>query len=69
MRDEYTIIDDFQAGAMRVLVLDADYEYGGFNKAVIDGQGYSFTLNSIKNWVAIKNFGIFKGKKVKFIRI
>lgn len=67
MRIEYSIVDDFQAGKMRVLVLDAAYEYGKFNRVVIEGREYSFSLNSVSNWVAIESTEKFKGKSAKFI--
>lgn len=69
MRDEYVIIDDFQVKQMRVLILDGDYEFGGFNRVLIDGRDYSFTLNSVMNWVVIKSTDNFKGKVAKFVRI
>lgn len=68
MRDEYIVIDDFNVRNMRVLVLDADYEYGGFNRAVIDGHSYKFSLNSIPNWILIESTRTFKNKIVKFIK-
>ena len=68
MKTEYKIIDDFQAGSKRVLVLDSDYDFGGFNKVVIDGHSYSFAPNSVKNWIIIDNFGSFKGKAAQFAR-
>ena len=69
MRDEYMIVDDFQVKQMRVLVLDGDYEFGGFNRVLIDGQNYSFAPNSVMNWVVIKSKDNFKGKRAKFVRI
>ena len=69
MRDEYVIVDDFQVRQMRVLVLDSDYEFGGFNRVLIDGRNYSFTPNSVMNWIVIKSMDNFKGKKAKFVRI
>ena len=69
MRDEYTIIDDFQVKQMRVLVLDSDYEFGKFNRVLIDGQDYLFTPNSIMNWIAITSTNDFKGKTAKFVHI
>ena len=68
MRDEYVIVDDFQVKQMRVLVLDSNYEFGDFNKVLIDGQNYSFTPNSIANWIVVKSTNNFKGKTAKFIR-
>lgn len=65
--NEYKIIDDFQIKDVRVLVLDRDYKYGGFEKAVVDGKIYSYTLNSIWNWVLIKSTDSFKGKQISFI--
>lgn len=69
VKNEYQIIDDFQVQQMRVLVLDSDYEFGNFNKAVIEGQNYSFVLNSIRNWINIESSEDFKGKTVKFIHV
>ena len=68
MKDEYTVIEDFQVGKMRILVLDADYEFGGFNRVLIDGQEYSFSPNSIKNWIVIETSQALKNKRVRFIR-
>ena len=64
----YSIIDDFQAKNVRVLVLDRDYEYGGFNKAVVGEEVYSYALNSVRNWVLIQSTESFKGKMIKFTR-
>ena len=69
MRDEYVIVDDFQVRQMRVLVLDSDYEFGGFNRVLIDEQDYSFAPNSVMNWIVIKSTDNFKGKTAKFVRI
>ncbi len=69
MRDEYMIIEDFQVKQKRVLVLDSDYEFGGFNRVQIDGKNYSFAPNSIRNWILIESTGNFKNKTAKFIRI
>lgn len=66
-RKEYQIVDDFQVKDFRVLVLDRDYEYGGFEKVIIDGQTYSYALNSVGNWVTIKSTDNFKDKKAMFI--
>ena len=68
-KSEYAIIDDFQVKNMRVLVLDSNYEFDGrFAKAIVEGEMYSYTLNSVKNWILIKSTDNFKGKKIKFIR-
>lgn len=69
MKDEHIIVDDFQVKQMRVLVLDSAYEFGGFNKVLIDGRDYSFAPNSVMNWILIKSTDNFKGKTAKFIRI
>ena len=69
MRDEYVIVDDFQVKQMRMLVLDGDYEFGGFNRVQIDGRNYSFAPNSVMNWVVIKSTDNFKGKMAKFVCI
>ncbi|MBR0288803.1 MAG: hypothetical protein IJQ82_07475 [Selenomonadaceae bacterium] len=68
VKNGYRVIDDFQVQQMRVLVLDSDYEFGKFNKVLIEGRSYSFAPNSIKNWVNIRSKETFKGKTVKFIR-
>ena len=65
---EYLIVDDFQVRNVRVLVLDRDYEYGGFKKAIVNGETYSYALNSVPNWVLIKSTDNFKGKNIKFER-
>ena len=68
MGNKYRIIEDFQVINMRVLVLNRDYEFGGFNRVLIDGKSYPFSLNSIRNWVSIKSEGNFVGKEVEFIK-
>ena len=68
VKSEYEIVDSFQVGNICVLVLDSDYEYNKrFAKAIINGKLYSYTLNSIRNWVLLDIAGNFKGKKVKFV--
>lgn len=67
VRNEYKIVDDFQVKDCRVLVLDSEYEFGHFDKAIIEGKDFLYTLNSIKKWVIIKSFDCFKGKTIKFV--
>lgn len=57
----YKIIDDRQVNAVRVLVLDRDYERI-FHKLTIDGKEYPFLTNSMKNWLIIRSTESFKGK-------
>jgi hypothetical protein len=57
----YKIIDDFQANAVRVLILDRDYERI-IHKLTIDGVEYPFQTNSMKNWLIIRSTNSFKGK-------
>ena len=64
--DSYQVVGDFQAGAMRVLVLDRDYSFG-HTKLKIDGVEYPYTLNSISNWVIIKSNQSFAGKTAMFM--
>ncbi len=66
-KSEYLIVDDFQVKNVRVLVLDSNYEFGGrFAKAIINGKAYSYTLNSVKNWILIESAESFKNKRIKF---
>lgn len=57
----YKIIDDVQVNAVRVLILDRDYERI-FHKLTIDGVEYHFLTNSMKNWLIIESTKSFKGK-------
>lgn len=57
----YKIIDEFQANAVRVLVLGRDYERI-IHKLTIDGKEYPFQTNSMKNWLIITSTESFKGK-------
>lgn len=57
----YKIIDEFQANAVRGLVLDRDYERI-IHKLTIDGEEYQFQTNSMKNWLIITSTESFKGK-------
>lgn len=57
----YKIIDDVQVNAVRVLILDRDYERI-FHKLTIDGVEYQFLTNSMKNWLIIESTKSFKGK-------
>lgn len=63
--DTYEIIDDFQANAMRVLVLDRDYE-PRIHKLTINGEEYRYMINSVKSWIIIKSTKSFKGKTAVF---
>ena len=62
------IINDFQAGTSdrRVLVLDRPYEFNGNTKLTIDGEEYSPTLCSVKDWVIIQSRDSFTGKTAVF---
>ena len=67
-KSEYKIIDDFQVKNVRVLVLDSNYEFNGrFPKAIVESKLYSYTLNSVPNWILIKSTDSFKGKSIKFV--
>lgn len=57
----YKIIDDVQVNAVRVLILDRNYERI-FHKLTIDGVEYQFLTNSMKNWLIIESTKSFKGK-------
>lgn len=65
-KSSYQIVNDFQVADYRVLELDTDYEFGHFAKAVIDGEEYSYTLNSVRNWVVIRSNESFSGRTVIF---
>ncbi len=72
MKDQYKIIDDFQAGSTntRVLVLERDFDSFVTAKrwiAVIDNKEYKFQLNSIRCWVTIESRESFTGKTIEFI--
>ena len=60
---QYIIVDDFQAGNCRVLVLDRDFEVES-DRLTIDGVEMEYNPNSIPNWVTIKSNLSFKGKTV-----
>lgn len=71
MKNKYKIIDDFQAGntGYRVLVLDRDFssfEEAPEQIAVIEGNEYEFSLNSVRSWVIIKSREKFVGKNIIF---
>lgn len=50
MNNTYQVVDDFQVGSMRVLVLDRDYDSfsPGIQFAEIDGVRYPYALNSVR---------------------
>lgn len=51
---------------LTILVLDRDYEFHGCRKsiAIIDGEEFEYTLNSISKWMVIHTKKDFKGKTV-----
>ena len=65
--NEYTIVDDFQANNSRVLILDKDYDDWKFDKAMIDGELFSYFPTSVRSFIVIKSHDSFKGKKVTFV--
>ncbi len=68
MSNKYQIVDDFQVNQIRVLVLDRDFNFEGKqNKAVIDGEIFSYTPNSVRKWILIESTKEFKGKVINFI--
>ena len=68
MPNEYQVVDDFQIKQMRVLVLDRDFNFEGKqNKAVIDGEFFSYVPNSVRKWITIESEKKFKGKVITFI--
>ena len=68
----YQIEHDFQVKQAHVLQLNSDYDFGNFNRAVIEGKSYKFTLNSIRSWIILLNADYkedsLKGKIVEFIK-
>lgn len=68
MNDKYQIVDDFQVGKLRVLVLDRAFDSYSpdIHSAEIDGVKYRFLLNSVRNWVSIESENEYKGKNVVF---
>ena len=71
-KSKYKILHDFQVKHLHVLQLDSDYDYGNFNRAVLEGKAYKYMLNSVRAWVVIEGAGIlpedyFKGKIVEFV--
>lgn len=70
MNNTYQVVDDFQVGSMRVLVLDRDYDSfsSGIQFAEIDGVRYPYALNSVRAWVVIESSEVFQGKAVTFVR-
>lgn len=68
----YKIVDDFQVTGtdIRVLVLDRkfnSFEKGARELAIIDGNEYEYTLNSVRNWITIKSKDNFAEKSIEFI--
>ncbi len=71
MNNQYTIVDDSQAGNtnIRVLVLDKDFDSFTTTtkwRALIDGKEYKFQLNSIPRWITIESKERFTGKMIEF---
>lgn len=64
--DKYEVVDDFQVGSKRVLVLDKDYEFGNFKQVKIEGIAFNYTLCSVKNWVIVEANKSFRGATIKF---
>ena len=63
----YNIVEDFQAGKVRVLVLDRDFEPMGRNCCLyIEGKRYECQLNSIRNWITVISENEFAGKIAEF---
>ncbi|MBQ3761229.1 MAG: hypothetical protein II875_04350 [Clostridia bacterium] len=69
MANEYTVKRDFQIGDYHVLELDRDFDsFGsGIPRALIDGKIVKFTLNSIRNWIIIRQHGSYAGKTVTIL--
>ena len=62
-KGEYLIMDDFQVGEIRVLVLDRNFEFEGTKeKVIIDGETFSYVPNSVRKWITLKSTKEFKGR-------
>lgn len=72
IKNQYKIVHDFQVKHLHVLQLDSDYEYGNFDRILIEGKIYKYTLNSIDSWVVIESKEYIndslKGKIVEFVK-
>ena len=67
--DWYKVIDNFQAGKIRVLSLDRKYELGSHDVVLVDGEAYCYMMNSIRSWITIESQKELQNPKIKFVKL